>query len=136
MCRWEECSREQKPFKAQYMLVVHMRRHTGEKPHKCTVRMLVFAQNNKTKTTVLLALFICRRHYDGIACVGSWSLLSASSLKAVPRPTPAWKTLKLTYVPTLVRNLTCVNMRAATRPFPMLPTEQSIRTAHIQTRYR
>ena len=23
--------------KAQYMLVVHMRRHTGEKPHKCTV---------------------------------------------------------------------------------------------------
>uniref|UniRef100_A0A672L086 GLI family zinc finger 3 n=1 Tax=Sinocyclocheilus grahami TaxID=75366 RepID=A0A672L086_SINGR len=35
VCRWEECSREQKPFKAQYMLVVHMRRHTGEKPHKC-----------------------------------------------------------------------------------------------------
>lgn len=39
VCRWEECSREQKPFKAQYMLVVHMRRHTGEKPHKCTVRI-------------------------------------------------------------------------------------------------
>lgn len=38
VCRWDECSREQKPFKAQYMLVVHMRRHTGEKPHKCTVR--------------------------------------------------------------------------------------------------
>lgn len=37
VCRWDECSREQKPFKAQYMLVVHMRRHTGEKPHKCTV---------------------------------------------------------------------------------------------------
>ena len=37
ICRWEECSREEKPFKAQYMLVVHMRRHTGEKPHKCTV---------------------------------------------------------------------------------------------------
>uniref|UniRef100_A0A3Q2YQP1 GLI family zinc finger 2b n=1 Tax=Hippocampus comes TaxID=109280 RepID=A0A3Q2YQP1_HIPCM len=36
VCRWEECSRDQKPFKAQYMLVVHMRRHTGEKPHKCT----------------------------------------------------------------------------------------------------
>ncbi|KAJ8272716.1 hypothetical protein GJAV_G00092570 [Gymnothorax javanicus] len=36
VCRWRECSREQKPFKAQYMLVVHMRRHTGEKPHKCT----------------------------------------------------------------------------------------------------
>lgn len=37
ICRWETCSREEKPFKAQYMLVVHMRRHTGEKPHKCTV---------------------------------------------------------------------------------------------------
>ncbi|XP_014207539.1 transcriptional activator cubitus interruptus-like [Copidosoma floridanum] len=36
VCGWEQCSREEKPFKAQYMLVVHMRRHTGEKPHKCT----------------------------------------------------------------------------------------------------
>ncbi|XP_073174877.1 zinc finger protein GLI1 isoform X2 [Lepidochelys kempii] len=36
VCHWRECSREQRPFKAQYMLVVHMRRHTGEKPHKCT----------------------------------------------------------------------------------------------------
>ncbi|KAJ8705286.1 hypothetical protein PYW07_011113 [Mythimna separata] len=36
VCRWVGCSREEKPFKAQYMLVVHMRRHTGEKPHKCT----------------------------------------------------------------------------------------------------
>lgn len=40
ICRWETCSREEKPFKAQYMLVVHMRRHTGEKPHKCTVSLL------------------------------------------------------------------------------------------------
>jgi hypothetical protein len=36
ICCWRDCSRERKPFKAQYMLVVHMRRHTGEKPHKCT----------------------------------------------------------------------------------------------------
>lgn len=42
VCRWEECSREEKPFKAQYMLVVHMRRHTGEKPHKCTVSIPFF----------------------------------------------------------------------------------------------
>lgn len=39
VCRWETCSRDEKPFKAQYMLVVHMRRHTGEKPHKCTVNI-------------------------------------------------------------------------------------------------
>ncbi|NXM90403.1 GLI1 protein, partial [Oenanthe oenanthe] len=37
VCHWAACSREQRPFKAQYMLVVHMRRHTGEKPHKCTL---------------------------------------------------------------------------------------------------
>lgn len=43
VCRWEDCSREEKPFKAQYMLVVHMRRHTGEKPHKCTVQYLPFS---------------------------------------------------------------------------------------------
>merc|ERR1712209_295347 len=36
ICQWRDCSRQEKPFKAQYMLVVHMRRHTGEKPHKCT----------------------------------------------------------------------------------------------------
>ncbi|OQV25825.1 Transcriptional activator GLI3 [Hypsibius exemplaris] len=36
VCRWVDCCREEKAFKAQYMLVVHMRRHTGDKPHKCT----------------------------------------------------------------------------------------------------
>ncbi|RWS11585.1 zinc finger protein-like protein, partial [Dinothrombium tinctorium] len=36
VCQWKDCTREEKPFKAQYMLVVHMRKHTGEKPHKCS----------------------------------------------------------------------------------------------------
>ncbi|XP_043225760.1 transcriptional activator cubitus interruptus-like isoform X2 [Amphibalanus amphitrite] len=35
-CRWKDCPREQKPFKAQYMLVVHVRTHTGDKPNKCS----------------------------------------------------------------------------------------------------
>ena len=39
-CYWEGCSREEKPFKAMYMLVVHVRRHTGEKPHKCHVSLI------------------------------------------------------------------------------------------------
>uniref|UniRef100_A0A0N5AEC9 C2H2-type domain-containing protein n=1 Tax=Syphacia muris TaxID=451379 RepID=A0A0N5AEC9_9BILA len=32
---WRGCDREE-AFKAQYMLVVHVRRHTGEKPNVCT----------------------------------------------------------------------------------------------------
>ena len=36
VCRWKDCDRLGKPFKAKYMLVVHTRRHTGERPHKCT----------------------------------------------------------------------------------------------------
>lgn len=61
VCRWEECSREQKPFKAQYMLVVHMRRHTGEKPHKCTVRLLISLWN-----TVMLFHWLTERRIIGL----------------------------------------------------------------------
>ncbi|EGT34694.1 hypothetical protein CAEBREN_25087 [Caenorhabditis brenneri] len=33
-CEWEGCDRNE-TFKALYMLIVHVRRHTGEKPNKC-----------------------------------------------------------------------------------------------------
>ena len=37
-CHWKDCDRLLKPFKAQYMLIVHARRHTGEKPHICNFK--------------------------------------------------------------------------------------------------
>ncbi|XP_074601698.1 transcriptional activator cubitus interruptus [Brevipalpus obovatus] len=36
VCRWRDCSRNRQPFKAAYMLVLHVRKHTGEKPNKCS----------------------------------------------------------------------------------------------------
>ena len=55
ICQWKDCSRQEKPFKAQYMLVVHMRRHTGEKPHKCTVRLTLKMQPIRLCKVKLLA---------------------------------------------------------------------------------
>lgn len=45
-CYWDDCSREERPFKAMYMLVVHVRRHTGEKPHKCHVSNIISLRNS------------------------------------------------------------------------------------------
>lgn len=64
------------------------------------------------------------------------SLFSRNSLRAVRRPTPVWKTLRLTYDPTLERNLMCVSTKAATRPFPTPQIGRNIRIAHTQMRYR
>lgn len=34
-CGWEGCSRDNKGFNARYKMLVHVRTHTNEKPHKC-----------------------------------------------------------------------------------------------------
>ncbi|KAL1500953.1 hypothetical protein ABEB36_006365 [Hypothenemus hampei] len=34
-CGWEGCTRNHKGFNARYKMLVHVRTHTNEKPHKC-----------------------------------------------------------------------------------------------------
>lgn len=55
VCRWEDCPREEKPFKAQYMLVVHMRKHTGEKVNLAHTNFDQFYStfNNRFRSFVL-----------------------------------------------------------------------------------
>ncbi|CAN0304540.1 unnamed protein product [Lampetra planeri] len=51
VCRWDECPREGKPFKAKYKLVNHIRVHTGEKPFPCPFPACgkVFARSENLK---------------------------------------------------------------------------------------
>ncbi|CAI4230772.1 unnamed protein product [Auanema sp. JU1783] len=37
VCKWKDCDRTE-PFRAMYMLIVHLRRHTGEKPNYCPLK--------------------------------------------------------------------------------------------------
>ncbi|GLV43778.1 sugarbabe [Carabus blaptoides fortunei] len=34
-CRWEGCARNNRGFNARYKMLVHIRTHTNEKPHRC-----------------------------------------------------------------------------------------------------
>lgn len=72
VCRWEDCSREEKPFKAQYMLVVHVRQHTGEKPHKCTVSR---AASIKHRCRVTCNSLMCRILFQFEGCYKAYSRL-------------------------------------------------------------
>lgn len=36
-CKWEGCPRKGKGFNARYKMLIHIRTHTNEKPHKCTL---------------------------------------------------------------------------------------------------
>lgn len=48
-CRWKGCERD-KPFSAQYMLVLHMRKHTGEKPNECYMCFKSYSRLENLKT--------------------------------------------------------------------------------------
>ena len=61
ICMWKDCTREEKPFKAQYMLVVHMRRHTGEKPHKCTVSIYSTNMIHPVANTEMLNFLLSKK---------------------------------------------------------------------------
>ena len=38
-CKWEDCTRKEKPFQTRYKLINHMRHHTGERPYGCYLQV-------------------------------------------------------------------------------------------------
>lgn len=42
ICRWRNCDRDSKSFAAHYMLVLHVRKHTGEKPNECHASLVIY----------------------------------------------------------------------------------------------
>ena len=37
VCLWRNCRLNMKPFKDRYILAIHLRKHSGEKSHRCPV---------------------------------------------------------------------------------------------------
>lgn len=115
VCRWKECSREEKPFKAQYMLVVHMRRHTGEKPHKCTVSASVASRVSVLHHMIRFSLF-------------------PFSSRAARRRTLGSRISRRISGRTRARSRTCASSPAAARRSATRPTGPSTRIAPTRTR--
>ncbi|XP_060607907.1 zinc finger protein GLI1-like [Ruditapes philippinarum] len=48
-CKWAGCKRKGKGFNARYKLLIHIRTHTNEKPHKCSRCGKQFSRNENLK---------------------------------------------------------------------------------------
>ena len=122
VCQWEGCIRGEKPFKAQYMLVVHIRRHTGEKPHKCMVGS---------------SLDVVQKDCSSKPAELKWRLvLLAFSIPSAQRLTVVWRTSRPTWGAIRERSRTSANSLAARRPSVMPLTEPSIRIERTPTRFQ
>ena len=77
VCLWEGCSRNQKPFKAQYQITTHIRSHTGERPHSCKVSTAVSTE--LTPLSYLRHFIFCREKRYRVVESSLWGLAQNAS---------------------------------------------------------